>query len=167
MPITESDLPGVGKKFEVDLEADGETLVIVVHNTGKRDVYVKPDEDADSEQVFELSDQLARKVGSILEGAYFQPIQTEERATTLGDGTIIEWFDVEGGAALEGETIGEILEDERINAAIVAVQRGDEAIPATSPDKQLQQGDTVVAVGTTDDLETFEGLIVADVEESI
>ncbi len=167
MPITESDLPGVGKKFEVDLEADGETLVIVVHNTGKREVYVKPDEGADSEQVFELSDQLARKVGSILEGAYFQPIQTEERATTLGNGTIIEWFDVEGGATLEGETIGDILENERINAAIVAVQRGEEAIPASSPDKQLRADDTVVAVGTNDDLEAFKRLLVADGEESI
>ena len=37
MTVYESDLPGVGKKFEVDLD-DEATLVIVIHNTGKREV---------------------------------------------------------------------------------------------------------------------------------
>jgi len=36
MTVYESDLPGVGKKFEVELE-NGERLVIVTHNTGKRE----------------------------------------------------------------------------------------------------------------------------------
>ena len=52
MSITESDLPGVGKKFEIEL-ADGE-MVVVIHNTGKREVFRRPDPDADSEQWYEL-----------------------------------------------------------------------------------------------------------------
>jgi len=67
MTVYESDLPGVGKKFEVELE-NGERLVIVTHNTGKREVYLKADGDADSEKMFEASDRLARKIGTILEG---------------------------------------------------------------------------------------------------
>jgi len=66
MPITESDLPGVGKKFEIDLD-DGE-MVVVIHNTGKREVFRRPTPDADSEKVFEFSDDLARTIGSIIEG---------------------------------------------------------------------------------------------------
>jgi hypothetical protein len=58
MTITESDLPGVGKKFEVDL-GDGESLVVLIHNTGKREIYRRPDPDADSEKLFEFTDELA------------------------------------------------------------------------------------------------------------
>jgi len=67
MPITESDLPGVGKKFEINLD-DGE-MVVVIHNTGKREVFRRPNPDADSEKVFEFSDDLARTIGSIIGGA--------------------------------------------------------------------------------------------------
>lgn len=158
MPVTESDLPGVGKKFQIDLES-GKKLVVVIHNTGRRDVFLKPDDDSDSERLFELSDQLARTVGTILEGAYFQPIKTEDRATELGDGTVIEWFDVNTGSELEGESMAAILESERIDVAIVAVQRGDEVIPASRPEKDLRAGDTVVAVGSVDDLEAFSTLL--------
>lgn len=158
MPITETDLPGIGKKFQIDLE-DGSVLVVVVHNTGRRDVFLKADEDADSERLFELSDQLARTVGTILEGAYFQPIKTEDKETTLGDGTSIEWFDVPEGSPLDGRSLGDVLADEEIGVAIVAVQRGDDVIPASKADKRLREGDTVIAVGGTDALDRFESLL--------
>lgn len=161
MPITESDLPGVGKKFEIDLD-DGRTLVVVVHNTGQRDVFLKPDADADSEKLFELSDQLARTVGTILEGAYFQPIKTDDKETTLGDGTSIEWFDVPAGSPLAGESIADLLADDRIDVAVVAVQRGDDVIPASTAQELLESGDTVVAVGDTAALEQFESMLDAD-----
>ncbi|TYL35984.1 potassium transporter TrkA [Natronococcus pandeyae] len=160
MPITESDLPGVGKKFQIDLD-DGQTLVVVIHNTGQRDVFLKPDEDADSEKLFELSDQLARTVGTILEGAYFQPIKTEDKETTLGDGTSIEWFDVPAGSPLAGESIADILADERIDVAVVAVQRGDDVIPASTAEKRIEGSDTIVAVGETTALDQFESMLEA------
>jgi len=37
MTVYESDLPGVGKKFEVELD-DERRLVIVIHNTGKQEL---------------------------------------------------------------------------------------------------------------------------------
>ncbi|MFU8868378.1 cation:proton antiporter regulatory subunit [Natronococcus sp.] len=160
MPITESDLPGVGKKFEIDLD-DGRILVIVIHNTGQRDVFVKPDEDADSEKLVELSDQLARTVGTILEGAYFQPVKTEDKETVLGDGTSIEWFDVPTGSLLSGESIADLLEDDRIDVAVVAVQRGDDVIPASTATKRIEDGDTIVAVGETTALDRFESMLEA------
>jgi len=49
MPITESDLPGVGKKFEIDLP--GDTMIVVIHNTGKREVFRRPEPDADSSRL--------------------------------------------------------------------------------------------------------------------
>ncbi|MXV62232.1 potassium transporter TrkA [Natronorubrum sp. JWXQ-INN-674] len=159
MPITETDLPGVGKKFEIDLDG-GQILVVVTHNTGRRDVFLKPAEGADSEKLFELSDELARIVGTILEGAYFQPVKTDDRETTLGDGTSIEWFDVPDGSAFAGESLADILADESIEAAIVAVQRGDEVIPASNAERRLRSGDTIIVVGETDSLDRFESRLV-------
>ena len=161
MPIEESTLPGVGKKHEIDL-GGGVRLVIVTHNTGKREVFKKADENTDAERLFEISDSLARTVGTILEGAYFQPIESDDRATTLGNGTLIEWFDVATGAPLEGETMADLLSDDEILVAVVAVQRGDQVIPASKPEKRLLPGDTVVAVGTKEHLEAFSSLLAGD-----
>lgn len=45
--VYESDLPGVGKKHEVEL-GDGARLIIVTHNTGKREVFRRESVDSDS-----------------------------------------------------------------------------------------------------------------------
>ena len=68
-----SDLSGVGTKLEIEI-GTGERLVVVTHNTGKREVLLKTTEGADSEKPFEPPDRLARTVGTILAGAYFQPV---------------------------------------------------------------------------------------------
>jgi TrkA domain protein len=65
--VYESDLPGVCKKFAVELD-DGRRLVVVIHNAGKRELFVREHPDADAETLFELSDRLARQVGTIMEG---------------------------------------------------------------------------------------------------
>jgi TrkA domain protein len=68
--------------------------VIVTHNTGKREVFRREDPDADSEKLFELSDETARQVGTILKGAYFQPVRSELIETVLGGDTVLEWVAV-------------------------------------------------------------------------
>ncbi|MFC4437960.1 MULTISPECIES: cation:proton antiporter regulatory subunit [Natrialbaceae] len=163
MTIYESDLPGVGKKFEVELDG-GERLVIVTHNTGKREVYLKPDPDADSDKLFELSDQLARKVGTILEGAYFQPVQTDRVETMLSDETFLEWYSVEENSELAGVSIGESNVRERTGVSVVAIQRDDEVITPPTPDTVIETGDTVVVVGEQEDCLEFEKLISGESE---
>ena len=158
MTIYESDLPGVGKKFEVELD-DGERLVIVTHNTGKREVYLKPDADADSDKLFEVSDRLARKIGTILEGAYFQPVQTEQVETMLGDETYLEWYGVTEAAEIAGKTLGDAQIRERTGVSIVALQRDEELISPPTPETVLTVGDTLVVVGDREDCAQFEALL--------
>ncbi|ELZ01792.1 cation:proton antiporter regulatory subunit [Natrialba asiatica] len=158
MTIYESDLPGVGKKFEVELEND-ERLVIVTHNTGKREVYRKPDPDADSEKLFEASDRLARKIGTILEGAYFQPVQTERVETILSDDTFLEWYSVSEGAELAGQSITDARIRERTGVSIVAVQRAGEVIAPPGPETVIKADDTLVVVGDREDCREFETLL--------
>lgn len=161
MSVYESDLPGVGKKFEVEL-GDDQRLVIVTHNTGKREVFIKKQEGGDSEKLFELPDRLARTVGTILEGAYFQPIQTERVQTMLAEGTFLEWYNVDEGSEIAGKTLADAQVRERTGVSIVAVQRDDDLVPSPSPNTVIKPGDTLVAIGSEEDIRQFEPLITND-----
>ena len=157
MTIRESDLPGVGKKFEIEL-GDCE-MVVVIHNTGKREVFRRADSDADSERVFEFSDDLARTIGSIIEGAYFQPVEPDTQETTLPGGILLEWSELQPGSPLIGETLETADIGNRTGLAVVALQRGDDVVESPSADTTLREGDTVIGVGTPEDCAAFEELL--------
>jgi TrkA domain protein len=156
MTVYESDLPGVGKKFEIEID-DGDQLVIVTHNTGKREVFRRHGEE-DSEKLFELSDRLARQVGTILEGAYFQPVATETTETMLDDDTLFEWVAVADGSELVGETLEEVDFRETTGTSVVAIQRDDETESNPGADTVIRAGDTLVIIGTTDACDRVERL---------
>jgi TrkA domain protein len=156
--VYESDLPGVGKKYEIEL-GDGSRLVVVTHNTGKREVYRRESEDADSEKLFELSDRLSRQVGTILEGAYFQPVATGDIETVLGEDTLLEWVTVPADSDLVGQTLGEAGVRQRTGVNVVAVQRGAETIANPGADTRLEAGDTLVAMGTRSSCRSFESFV--------
>jgi TrkA domain protein len=158
MTVYESELPGVGTKFEVEI-GDGERLVVVIHNTGQREVFRKPSEDADSEKLFDLSDRLARQVGSILEGTHFQPVQTDRIETMLAEGTFLEWYNVEETAELAGTTIADAGVRQRTGASIVAIERDENVIPSPAPDTRIEVGDTVVVIGAREDIHAFGELV--------
>ncbi|SFR32693.1 cation:proton antiporter regulatory subunit [Halogeometricum limi] len=149
MTVYESDLPGVGKKHEVDL-GDGSRLVIVTHNSGKREVFRRADADSDSEKLFELSDKLARQVGTLLEGAYFQPVQTDSIETLLGENTMLEWVEVGANSPVAGKTLAESDLRQATGASVIAIERDDEVIPSPGGNATIEAGDTLVVVGSSD-----------------
>lgn len=161
MTVYETDLPGVGKKFEVDI-GGGERLVVVTHNTGKREVFLKAHEGADSEKLFELPDRLARTVGTILEGAYFQPVRSERVETMLTEGTFLEWYSVESGADIAGQTLVAARVRERTGVSVVAIERDGTVVPAPDPDTVVEVGDTLVVIGSREDLRQFDALVAGD-----
>ncbi|WP_436931641.1 cation:proton antiporter regulatory subunit [Halosimplex halobium] len=157
MTVYETEVPGVGRKFELEIDGGGR-LVVVLHHDGKRDVYLRPEEDADSEQLFTLSGDQARKFGSILEGAYFQPVELDEVAVPLGE-AIIEWHEVPDGTDLAGVSLETASVRQQTGASIIAIQRGEETIPNPGPDTRVQAGDTLVTLGTRAEQSEFEALI--------
>ncbi|MFC7046236.1 cation:proton antiporter regulatory subunit [Halobacteriaceae archaeon GCM10025711] len=146
MTVYETTLPGVGKKFAVDLE-DGGQLVVVIHNTGSREVFRRDDPDADAEKLFELSDPMARQVGTILEGAYFQPVRTDSIRTVLDDDTVIEWVTVAESSPLAGLTLQDADVRQRTGASIIAIQRDERTIANPESDTRIEADDTLVALG--------------------
>ncbi|WP_418283942.1 cation:proton antiporter regulatory subunit [Halorubrum sp. DTA46] len=157
MTITESDLPGVGKKFEIELK-DGE-MIVVIHNTGKRELFYRPERDADSEKVFEFDDDLARTIGSIIEGAYFQPIEPDTQETTLPGGILLEWYELPPGSPLIGESLESADIGNRTGLAIVAIQRDDDVIDSPDASTTLRESDTLIGVGTRENCAAFEEIL--------
>ncbi|RYJ15044.1 potassium transporter TrkA [Halogeometricum borinquense] len=146
MTVYESDLPGVGKKHEVEL-GDGGRLIIVTHNSGKREVFRRADADSDSEKLFELSDKLARQVGTLLEGAYFQPVETDRIETLLGDNTLLEWVEVGPESPIAGQTLGESNLRQTTGASVIAIERDDGVTVSPGGDTTIEAGDTLVIIG--------------------
>lgn len=158
MTVYESDLPGVGKKHEIDLP-DGSQLVVVTHNEGRREVFLRSDPQADSEKLFELPDKLARQVGTILEGAYFQPVKSQDIETLLGGDTLLEWVDVGENSPIAGRTLGESDLRATTGASVVAIERGEEVIPSPGGETTVHAGDRLVVVGTRDDCDDFQSRV--------
>jgi len=115
----------------------------------------------DSEKLFELSDRLARQVGTILEGAYFQPVATETTETMLDDDTLFEWVRVAGGPELTGRTLADLDFRESTGAAVVAVQRDDETESNPGADTTVHGGDTLVVIGSREACDRVERLAAA------
>lgn len=157
MTVYETDVPGVGKKFEVEIGGD-ERLVLLLHHDGKREVFRKADPNADAERLFTLSGDRARKVGAILQGAYFQPVETSEVEVPLGE-AIIEWIDVEDDSSLVDQSLAEARIRERTGASIIAIQRDSETLPNPGPEEAVDAGDILVTLGTREELTELEALV--------
>ena len=161
MTIYENDLPGVGKKHEIDLD-DGTQFVVVTHDDGHREMFRRETADSDSEKLFELSDDLARQVGTILEGAYFQPVESRDIGTLLGGDTRLEWIDIDAASPLVGQTLGDSDIHTKTGISVVIIERDEKVIPSPGGDTTIESGDTLVVVGSADDCDASESEITGD-----
>ncbi|WP_456474251.1 cation:proton antiporter regulatory subunit [Candidatus Pyrohabitans sp.] len=151
--IYEAELPGVGKKYTLKLGED-RTLDIVVHEDGRREIYY---EEAGKEPVIiSLSDELARKVGLILAGAYFKPAPMEVLSSALAGRVKIEWIRVRTGA---GRTIGELDIRRRTGASVIAIVRGEDTIPNPNAATEIKAGDVLIAAGKLEEIQKLKELV--------
>lgn len=153
MTVYETDVPGIGKKFELDL-AGKARAVVLLHHDGRVEVFRRESPDADSEKVFDLTNRQANRLGSILEGAYFETVASEELAVPLGD-AIIEWVDIGADSPVAGQTLAESDLRNVSGVSVLAVQRGIETIPNPEADFRIEPGDILVALGTREQQAAF------------
>lgn len=158
MTITEIDLPGVGKRFEID--AGGESQIIVVfHRTGKREVYTRDSPEADTTKLLELSESTAQLLASVLDGSYYQPEKEEQIEAIIDEEAIIEWISVPSDGPITGETLEEANIRQRTSASIIAIQRSGETIASPPPETEILAGDTLVAIGSREALDALSTLV--------
>jgi TrkA domain protein len=85
--VYESDVPGVGRKFELELGGDA-SVVVGVHHDGRCELFRRDGPDADAEKVLDLKSEQANRLGSILEGAYFESVDANSLSVPLGEAII-------------------------------------------------------------------------------
>lgn len=120
MTIRESDLPNIGRKFEVEVR-EGNKLVIVVHDDGRRELYhFYHNQPEDSVSVITLDDAEARYVAAIVGGLAYKPKALETVDVAVGD-QIIEWYKIEKGSVCINRSIGEMQVRTKTGASIIAV----------------------------------------------
>lgn len=162
--IREAELPGLGKKFLVDLES-GERLGIVVYDEGERELFffspLNKDEPLCSAT---LSDQEARQVGSIIGGSFYQPRFLEKLETAMAD-LHIEWLTVKEGSAVVNKTIGELGLRKNYGVTVIAVIEGGEkwkkkcSAINPGPSFVFAPGQIVIVAGRGDALSNFEKMV--------
>lgn len=157
MVIYEADVPGVGKRYEVETD-DDERLVVIVHHDGKRELFRRDHPDADAEKLFDLSAGVAREVANVLQGADFRPLDLDDVDVPLGD-AVIEWTDVPDGSPLAGQTIGDAELRQRTGATVAAIQRDEETIGSPTPDTVLEPDDILVVVGSRAEQKALQSLL--------
>ncbi|MDQ3458353.1 MAG: cation:proton antiporter regulatory subunit [Deinococcota bacterium] len=154
----ESDLPGIGRKFQL-VTRSGDKLVVVVHDDGKRELYHfyhgNPDE---SISMISLSDQEARQLAGIIGGMSYQPKALESTELELQD-LLIEWIKVHPGSPASGKTIAELGVRETTGANIIAIVEGDETIISPGPHQSLRADVTLVVAGDRRQVRAFKQLI--------
>lgn len=162
MDIKETDLPGIGKKYVVPTD-DDMLLVIILHDDGKRELYHFSSKEEDPLSVISFSDAQARRIGSIIEGAFYRPSITEDREICL-EGLHIDWIKIRSGSSLSSKSIGDLQIRQKLNVGIIAVITEDcrrdmgEPVINPGPDFILLPGQTVVVAGKTKNVNHFEKL---------
>ena len=160
MRVYESEVPGVGRKFELELSGE-RSVVVVLHHDGRCELFRRDGPDADGEKILDLKGEQANRLGSILEGAYFESVDVDSLSVPLGD-AIIEWVEVIPDSPVAGKTLGESKIRTETGTSIIAIQRGEETISNPSPETTLEPGDLLVAVGTREEQAELDALVDAE-----
>ena len=143
--VTETDLPGVGVRF--DLETDGGRCVgVVVHQSGRRDLVVYDQRDVDrARESVELTEDEGHTLGELLGGS---PVleHLDEAVHRLED-LVISWIEISSKSSLAGLTLAEAALRTRTGAGVVALVTDSGSIPIPGGADRLEPGDTAVVVG--------------------
>ena len=151
--VVEQTLPGIGRRYEMHT-IEGDEVVVVIHNSGRRDCYLlRRAGDAPRVSVT-LSDAQARTLGAVLSGAYFTPSVVEEVEAVLGS-LLIDWVRLRAESPGANRTIAELEVRQRTAMTIAAILRGDETIITPEPDEPLRPDDLLVVLGRQEDLPGF------------
>jgi TrkA domain protein len=150
--VEEFRLPGVGIRYEFTTRT-GDRLAVVSHRSGRREVFVADPADPDAfREVTDLSEDESRTLAELLGGTRVTEHLTKLRQSV--EGLSIDWLPVDPDSPYVGRTIGEARIRTRTGVSVVAILRGESAIPAPGPELQLEGQDTLVVIGTARGVES-------------
>jgi TrkA domain protein len=154
--VTEQTLPGIGQRFELEA-ADGETITVVIHHSGRRDLYVGRARATPT--AVTLNDAQARTLGAILSGAYFKPAVVDEIEAVVGE-LLIDWVTLRADSPGIGRSISELEIRQQTGMTVAAILRDHQAMVAPEPGTVLQADDRLVVLGRPADFASFVRRVV-------
>lgn len=158
MSISEQDLPGIGRRYEI-IAARGQRVVLILHHSGRRDLYVMERHREDPTCVVELTDDQARRIGAILGGAFFKPAVVEEIERIVGE-FVVDWITLEEDAPAVGRSLAELQVRKLTGMSVIAIVRRKQTITAPDPSEVLAAADRLVVVGRREDVPKFVELVM-------
>lgn len=156
--VKESELLGIGKKFQFETEA-GDNVVVVIHDEGRRELYYHDENEGETRCVMTLNDEEARQLAGIVGGLAYKPRAMETIEVALND-LIIEWYKVEGKSKSLGKSIGELEVRQRTGASIIAAIKGDESIINPGPNYVIASGVTLVVAGKRNSIKALKDILL-------
>jgi len=156
--IMETDLPGVGKKFTLTT-VEGETVTVIVHSNGRRDVYFSADEEGEEPAMFKLTDEEARRLSAVLGDTFYKPTPMEALRSAMSTKMSMDMVQVAKGAVAVGKTLQELDIRRQTGVSVLAVQRGNKSIPNPPAATRLECDDVLIVMGAPEEVKKLEKLI--------
>ncbi len=151
MATHETDLPGVGTKYSIDVGKD-EQLVVVHHRVGHWEL-ARINAEGKTTPLLQLQAREATELGRILSRG--EVPQEDPRKRMLFEEFGIEWVKLEPDSPLVRLSLEESGIRARTGASVIAVLRPEGSIPSPAPDTRFAAGDTLVLIGHPDQIERF------------
>jgi TrkA domain protein len=149
--VEEFRLPGVGIRYEFTTKG-GDRLAVVSHRSGRREVFIGDPRDPDAfKEVTDLAEDESRTLAELLGGTRVTEHLTKLRQTV--EGLAIDWLPVDADSPFVGRTIGDARVRTRTGVSVVAILKGESAVPAPGPEQVLEADDTLVVIGTPKGIE--------------
>ncbi len=155
--VRESDLIGIGKKYQIETEA-GDHMVVVIHDDGRRELYRYDQEESESKCVMTLSDEESRQVAGIIGGLSYKPKALETIEVALDD-LSIEWIKVNKDSPNIGKSIGELEVRKRTGASIIAAIKEGDTIINPGPDYVMRADTTMVVAGKRNHIKLIKEIL--------
>ncbi len=158
--ISESNLPGVGRKFQVETTS-GDRLIVVIHDDGHRELYHFSRKDLDrAASVLVLTDGEARQIAGIIGGLTYVPKALPSSEVVLDD-LVLEWFTIEAEAVSAGKTIADMQARTKSGASIVSIiEPNNEKRVNPLPSTVINAGATLIIAGDRTNLNRLKKVLV-------
>ncbi|MEZ5186113.1 MAG: cation:proton antiporter regulatory subunit [Candidatus Nanopelagicales bacterium] len=159
MDVSETLLPGVGIRYELETRSQ-KRIGVIVYRDGNSEIVSYADDDPDaSTSLLELEPDEAEVIAEILGAPRFARKLAE--LTREIPGLQSEPIRLPSTSAYVGKTLGQTHCRTLTGASIVAIVRGEEVITSPPPDQLLLAGDVLVAIGTASGVRKVHGILEA------
>ena len=155
--ITESELPGIGKKFTLST-VEGGIVTVIVHLNGRRDVYYSSEEEAEP-AFFALTDEEARRLSAVLGDTFYKPTPMDMLRSALASSAGVELVRIKEGSAAVGRSLKEMDVRRQTGVSVLAIQRGERTIANPPASSSLEKDDMLIVMGGAEDLRKLERLV--------